>query len=464
MAGEAAGVTPPRPAPVPATRPRGLTAFLLPLLLAAVVGLGAGLAPQTALVAVAALASALVFLPRVEWAALAVVGSAVFQGYLDAVSPWATEWLAAVLVTAWLVRRAHGPLHGHRLRVAAVCGGLLLVAVAVAFAAHPHGRPGLAVCATYAGLVVVMLVLADCLCGPLSPRRAGRLYVLSCVAASVCGIVTAVVSERHRVAGPVESADTLAFFLVAALPLVGLVRARSTQPVWWVWACFALLMVAGVGTQSRAALVGLVGMVLLAVVTGLLALRHAGALLAVVTTGVALLIAVLPLPVGQALTDPERYADANLEQQNDVRLAAAEMVRESPVVGMGPAAFSLFLQDYLDEDADVTNAGETGYSTVLEVGAELGLLGLAALYAVWLVPAIAARRRWRRDRSRLTAATLLGLDGLVAASLVGSVQYVLPLWFLAAMALAQGRRTRGRGPLFPVAGRGRTSGQVVPRS
>ncbi len=119
-----------------------------------------------------------------------------------------------------------------------------------------------------------MLVLADCLCGPLAPRRAARAYVLACVAASLCGIVTAVLSDRHRVVGPVTNVDTLAFFLIAALPLVGTVRTRVEQPVWPVWACFGVLLAAGVGTQSRAALVALVAMILLAV-----AHRTAGAAL-----------------------------------------------------------------------------------------------------------------------------------------------------------------------------------------
>ena len=133
-------------------------------------------------------------------------------------------------------------------------------------------------------------------------------------------------------------------------PLVGTVRTRVEQPVWRVWACFAVLMAAGVGTQSRAALVAVVGMILVAVLTGLLALRFAGALLAVVTTAAALVIAVLPLPVGQALTDPQRYSDTNIAQRDDVRLVAYEMARASPVVGLGPGAFPLFHQDYRDDD------------------------------------------------------------------------------------------------------------------
>ena len=121
-------------------------------------------------------------------------------------------------------------------------------------------------------------------------------------------------------------------------------------------------------------------MILVAVLTGLLALRHAGALLAVVTTAAALVIAVLPLPIGQALTDPQRYSDTNIAQRNDVRMAAFEMTRASPVVGLGPGAFPLFHQDYRDDDDQYRARDlDTAYSTVLETSAELG----------------PARRRWR---------------------------------------------------------------------
>jgi putative inorganic carbon (HCO3(-)) transporter len=451
---------------VPVTRSRGRLAFLLPLPLAALLGFAAGASPHLGLEVTAALVSAVVLVGRVDWAALAVVWGAVFEAYLSLISPWAEEWLVAVLVVAWLVRRAQGPLHARRPAVAAVVpAAALLVALLLASLVHPHGGAGLRVSATYVELSVVMLVLADVLCGPLTPRRAARLYVLACVAASLCGLVTAIASERHRVTGPVESSDTLAFFLLAAAPLVGAVRTRDSQPAWWVWACLATLTVAGVGTQSRPAFVALVGMLLVAVLTGVLALRYAGAAIAVVTTGVALVIAVLPLPVGHAISDSQRYSDTNIAQRNDVRRAAVAMTRASPVVGLGPAAFSLFHQDYREDEAVPTGHDiETAYSTVLEASAELGLLGALALYAVWLAPVAAARRRWLRDRSALTAAVLLALGGLLTASLLESEQRVLPLWFLAALTLALGRHDRQRMPILGGRPPARSSGQVTPRS
>src|SRR3954453_18359675 len=93
---------------LPPTRPRGWVPLLLPLPVAAAAGLGSGIAPEGTMAVAAAVVSALVLVPRVEWAALALIWGAVLEGYLTWVSPWATEWLAAVLVVAWLVRRAEG--------------------------------------------------------------------------------------------------------------------------------------------------------------------------------------------------------------------------------------------------------------------------------------------------------------------------------------------------------------------
>ncbi len=242
--------------------------------------------------------------------------------------------------------------------------------------------------------------------------------------------------------GPVANADTLAFFLIAALPLVGTVRTRGRAAGLVGLGLFRRADASpALGTQSRPAFVALVAMVLVAVLTGLLALRHAGALLAVVITGVALVIAVLPLPFGQALTDPQRYSDTNIAQRNDLRLAALEMTKASPVVGLGPAAFPLFHQDYREDDdrlpMSATSTPPTAPSSRPRPSSACS--GCLALYAVWLVPAAAARRRWLRDRSALVAGVLLALDGLLTASVLESEQYVLPLWFLAAMTLALGR-------------------------
>jgi O-antigen ligase len=446
--------------PVPVTRPRGRLGFALALLVAAGAGLAAGAAPHVALVVAAAVVSALVLVVRLEWAALAVIGTAVFDDYLDLVSPWADEWLVLLLVLAWAVRRAQGPLHEHRLRTTTVPAGVFAAVLLLSAAVHPNGYAGAAVLGRYVELLVVLLVLSDTLAGPLEPRRAARLYVWSCLLASVCGIVTAVVSEPHRVVGPLALTDDLAFFLVAAVALLGTIRTRASQSIWWIWAATAVLLVALVGTRSRAAILALAIMLVISVAARMLSLRYAGALLVLVATGIAFVLAVLPHPVGQAISDPQRYAETKIAERNDARQAAFAQTRDHPVLGLGPASFALFNQDYRDDDAQMTDLDlDVAYSSVLEASAELGAIGGLALLAVFVVPGAAAWRRWRRDRSGLTAVTLLGLCGLLVAALIESEQLLLPLWFMAAMAAALGHTARPRLPLFG----DNSSGQVSTR-
>ena len=224
-----------------------------------------------------------------------------------------------------------------------------------------------------------------------------------------------------------------------------------------------MLLAAGVGTQSRAAFVALVAMVLVAVLTGLLALRYAGALLAVVTTAVALVIAVLPLPIGQALTDPQRYAETNIAQRNDIRLAAFEMTMASPVVGLGPGAFPLFHQDYRDDDDPDRHATSTPPTAPSSRPRPS-----SACSASWRCtpcgwcpprpPAALAPRPLPPDRG-----VLLALDGLLDR-LAARVRAVRPA------AVVPGRHGARAGPSrprpAPSSGRldDRSSGQVAPRS
>jgi O-antigen ligase len=447
--------------PVPLTRPRGRPEFVLPLLLAAVAGLGAGASPHTALVVTAAVVTALVLTVHLEWAAMAVIGTAVFEDYLDLLSPWAWEWLVLLLVVAWAVRRAHGPLHERRrLLTTTFPAGVFALLLLLSAALHPNGYAGGVAVGRYVELLVVLLVLADTLSGPLAPRRAAQCYVGSCVLAAVCGIITATLSESHRVVGPLALADDLAFSLLAAVALLGTIRRRTSQPTWWVWAATAVLLLALVGTRSRATILALLVMLVISVATRMISLRYAGAMLVLVATVIAFVLAVLPHPIGDAISDPQRYAETKIQERNDVRQAAFAMTRDHPVLGVGPGSFALYNQDYRDEGEKPTDLDvDVAYSSVLEVSAELGTLGVLALLAVFVAPGAALRRRWSEDRSGLAAVTLLALGGLLVASLLESEQYRLPLWFIAAMAAAIGHEARPRPALF---GPG-SSGQVPTR-
>ena len=210
-----------------------------------------------------------------------------------------------------------------------------------------------------------------------------------------------------------------------------------------------VLLLALVGTRSRVTILALAIMLVISAATRMISLRYAGALLVLVSTCIAFVLAVLPHPVGHAISDPQRYAETKIAERNEVREAALAVTRDHPVLGLGPGAFALFNQDYRDDDEKPTDLDlDVAYSSVLEVSAELGVLGAAALLAVFVVPGVAVRRRWRQDRSGLAAVTMLALGGLLIASALESVQYLLPLWFIAAMAAALGHRARPRLPLL----------------
>jgi putative inorganic carbon (hco3(-)) transporter len=290
--------------------------------------------------------------------------------------------------------------------------------------------------------------------GPLRPERVARTYVLACTAAAVCGIATAVLTAEHRVAGPVERPGDLAFFLVVALPLVGTVRRPHDQPMWsrgqsaektrgpsWpVHLSVAVLAVGLLGTGSLGGYAGAGVVLVLAAATRLLGTGLTAALLGLAALGMALVVTVLPRPVGDALADPQRYAEATLSQRADLWQSAADMTAASPVLGLGPGAFALWY-DGPGLDDSAASSG-SAHSTPLEAAADLGLLGAVALYLAWTWPAVAALRR--RRRSTFATALVVAAEGGLAVSLFESEQHRLPLWLLAATLLAVAAAGRAR--------------------
>jgi O-antigen ligase len=398
-------------------------------------------APLPTATAAAALVSAVVLLPRLEWAALALVCASVFADWLTLLSAYATAWLTALLVLSWAVRRAAGPLHARCPAWVLLPAGVLTVVLVLVTAVHGGDAARLEATAAYAVPLAVFVVLVDCLSGPLAPRRAARAYVLACTLAALGALVAAVAGSAHRVAGPIEQPDELALFLLAAVPLAPtLARRRSGSRSAWsrsprhdaalVTAVVAVLLLALLGTRSRPALLALLVVVALAVATRTLSVPRGGAFALAVATGAALVMVVAPRVLGTVIAQAQHDSDVGLGARVERWRAALELTSQAPVLGPGTGTG-------LDEAVGV-------YSTVLQASIELGVVGAVALLAVFVVPLLGARRRWRRDRSRLTAAVGLSLTGLLALSLVQTVQFALPLWLLAALAAALGQRNRGR--------------------
>jgi O-antigen ligase len=262
------------------------------------------------------------------------------------------------------------------------------------------------------------------------------------------------------VSGPVHDPDDLAFFLIAAVPLVGTARAHRGRSMWPVWAAAAVLLAGILGSHSRGAYAAVVALVVVAMATRVLAIRYAGILLALLATCAALALAVLPHDLHGALDQQQRFAEDKVAHRLDLWHAAATMTREHPALGLGPGAFARYHLDYGDEEREAAERDlDDAHSTVLQASSELGVIGAVALLGLFLVPAAAAWRRWQRDRSQLAAATCLAVAGALVASSLETEQFRLPLWFLAALAAALGHERRHRMALLGDS----SSGQVVAR-
>lgn len=425
-------VGPPR---LPRQVPAWLT-LVVPLLLAAPVGLAAGLEPAPTAAVAVGLAVVLGLLLELEWAALLVVGSAPFEDYLVRVDPHVIKGLAVLLVGAWLIRRSGGRLHDRsRSPVLLAALGFVVVLLA-ATVAHDNGAAGLAVLLRYAGFLAVLLVLADCLRGSLPPRRLARVYVASCAAASVCGVVGYFLGQDRRVGGPIGDPNDFAFFLLPALALALGLRG-SGRRAWPYDLAAALCALAIVGTLSRGALVGVAAMTLLALVARMVRLRAALGILVVLGTALAFTAAAFPDLVDVSLHQKEYVAGQNVDERLQLWGAAARMTTEDPVLGLGPGAFALHHRDYMGTlPADVNHPLDVAHDTWLETSSELGLLGLVALVSILVLAYAGAWSRWRRDRDPLAAAVCAALVGTCAAATFVTEQYYLPLWLLAAFGAA----------------------------
>ncbi|WP_205470905.1 O-antigen ligase [Nocardioides sp. SYSU D00038] len=426
----------PRDAPPPSPV-RTAAELGVPVVAAAAAGLAVGLRPHQALAAVVGVLL-VAMLVRVEWAAPAAVVAAPVSTVLAGVHPWLPAVPPAVLVVSWALRRLHGRLHAGRPgTVAATTAGLAAVVVLAALV-HGNGDAGLAALLRQLGLLAVLLVLLDCLRDGVPARRLASTYVAACVAAAVLGLVAIPLTDATRVPGSLA-----VHLLVAAVLSVGL-RRLAPRPRR-VDTGTAVLLLGLLGTASGGALLGLLAGAGALVATGLLTRRAALGVVVVLLTLGGLALATDSERVGAEVRDLGRRLEHRVDARAELWRAPAEMVREHPLLGLGPAAVDVHHEDYAGPTDDAVHDRDQAHSTYLQVAAETGLLGLGALLALVAAGLAGAARRWRRDADPLAASVLAaGAAALVAGGLV-TLHLVLPLWLLVALggALADGALADG---------------------
>ena len=204
---------------------------------------------------------------------------------------------------------------------------MLLLATAV----HNNGAHGLAVVLRYAGFLAVLLRARRRDARWAATRAASpRSTSLACAVAAACGLLTFAVGADRRVGGPIGDPNDFAFFLLPAVAL-GLAVRRTTRRRWPWDVATVLVLVAVLGTLSRGALVGLAAMVVLAVAAGMVRLRGAVALAAVVAavTGARRADA-SPALVSVSLQQKDFVAHQNVSERLDLWTAAADDDRRPP--------------------------------------------------------------------------------------------------------------------------------------
>lgn len=375
--------------------------------------------------------------------ACATVALAPLEGYLLQVHGQLAKVMPAALIGVWVFslfrqRRLPAP-HPLHLVVA-----LLAVVLLTTSAVHEAEPFTLEYLVRWVPFLVIAVVLADV---------AGRsVPVWALLAATVAGAVVAaaggllsLVGGSLRATGPLEDPNDLAFFLVAALPLLVAIPAKGRSRI--VLLLLGAVLVAGTAaTFSRGG-----GIALACALVWLVARRGLPVRAVVVTaavTGVAALVfaQAAHAELSRALQEKSHIAGTNADTRMLRWQAAARMLSDSPVLGVGPGGFR---QQYAaaSHNAEIDEQTPVAHNLFLEVAAELGLPGFALLVGFVAIGFVASDRALRAGARREAVAVQAALIAVLVASIFLSEQYYLPLWSLVAIAVAIEQRTRKeRGP------------------
>ncbi|MFD9700819.1 O-antigen ligase family protein [Lentzea sp. NPDC059081] len=367
--------------------------------------------------------------------ACGTVALAPLEGYLLQVNGQLAKVVPAALIGVWVVslvrnRRLPAP-HPLHLLVA-----LLAVVLLTTSAVHVAEPFTLEYLVRWVPFLVITVVLADVAAREVPVKALLAAAVAGAVVAASGGLVSLFTGEL-RATGPLEDPNDLSFFLVAALPLLVALPARGRSRI-------VLLLLGAVLVAGAAATFSRGGGIALACALAWLVLRRAIPVRAVVVTaavtGLAALVfaQVAHAELERAFQEKSHIAGTNADTRMLRWQAAARMLSDDPLLGVGPGGFR---QEYAaaSRNAEIDEQTPVAHNLFIEVAAELGLPGFAVLVALVALGFVASERAVRTNR-REAVAVQAALIAVLAASVFLSEQYYLPLWSLVAVAVAIGQR------------------------
>ncbi|MGW6444081.1 O-antigen ligase family protein [Lentzea sp. NPDC055074] len=370
--------------------------------------------------------------------ACGTVALAPLEGYLLQVHGQSAKVVPALLIGVWLFslwrhRRLPAP---HPLHLVVALLAVVLLSTSAVHVAEPFTLEYLV---RWVPFLVIAVVLADVAAREVPVRALLAATAAGAVVAAAGGLLS-VAGGSLRATGPLEDPNDLAFFLVAALPLLVALPARG-------WSRIVLLVLGAVLVAGAAATFSRGGGIALACALVWLIVRRALPVRAVVVTAAVAGVAALAFAttaqaeLSRAFQEKSHIAGTNADTRMLRWQAASRMLADDPVLGVGPGGFR---QQYAaaGNNAEIDEQTPVAHNLFLEVAAELGVPGFVLLVAFVAVGFVASERALRRGTDwREAVAVQAGLIAVLVASIFLSEQYYLPLWSLVAIAVAIERRS-----------------------
>ena len=297
------------------------------------------------------------------------------------------------------------------------------------------------------------------------PRHARWLvhgYVIGAVLSAVVGFVTPAPPEGDaaRLSGGIGDPNELALVLVPGLVLAffAIPGAHSTAERWLLTGAAALIAISVLETGSRGGLVALaVTFVAGLALGGRLRARVLASLLAFAALGAAYFAFAASPQVAGRVT---HFTSGGGSGRTDLWAIARQVAHDHPVLGVGIGNFEQVERSYASRTTNlpaidlVLDETHVVHNTYLELLAELGPVGLGcflllvgASFALgWRAIRVFARTG-QTDLELIGRGVLVGICGMLAASVFLSAEYEKQLWLLlgfsaalAALADASARR------------------------
>ncbi|MCE7000463.1 O-antigen ligase family protein [Saccharothrix sp. S26] len=367
----------------------------------------------------------------------ATVFVAPLEGYLLQAHDHLAKAPPALLVLTWAAlrarqRRAPEPHPAHLVLAA------LAIVLLASWAVHAGGPYATTYALRWLPFLLVTVVLIDVAAREVPLRAILAATAAGAVVAAVGALLGMAAEGQTRAAGPLEDPNDLAYFLVAALPLLLALRRRTLLT-----AVTAVILAAGAAaTFSRGGALALTAALAWLLARRALPLKAlAGGVAALAVLGVAAVLVAGPT-LDRAVREKTHVAETNVDTRELRWQAAARMVAQHPALGVGPGGFR---EGYpaASKNAEIDEQTPVAHNMYLEVAAELGVPGLTLFLALLALTAVTSERVRRTTPDPLPIlAAQASLIAVVVASTFLSQQYYLPLWSLVAVVAAADLRLR----------------------